>query len=148
MSLCSVFETSKLTSRMQIIKYLLGIQGHTKTTPIESQFTSYFLFTYRFEEFLARKYPAEKRFGLEGCEVLIPALKYIIDVCSSLGVKDFNMGMPHRYVCLKWKGRNLIVNNYKEVVCFTLGVISGVWIRLSVHSPSKNVVSTSLVTSR
>ncbi|XP_072050432.1 2-oxoglutarate dehydrogenase complex component E1-like isoform X2 [Amphiura filiformis] len=52
--------------------------------------------SHKFEEFLARKYPAEKRFGLEGCEVLIPALKYIIDVCSSLGVKDFNMGMPHR----------------------------------------------------
>ena len=50
----------------------------------------------RFEEFLAKKYPAEKRFGLEGCEVLIPALKHIIDVCSKRGVTDFNMGMPHR----------------------------------------------------
>ncbi|KAK1334714.1 hypothetical protein QTO34_004280 [Cnephaeus nilssonii] len=29
----------------------------------------------RFEEFLQRKWSSEKRFGLEGCEVLIPALK-------------------------------------------------------------------------
>ena len=29
----------------------------------------------RFEDFLDRKFSSEKRFGLEGCEVLIPALK-------------------------------------------------------------------------
>lgn len=52
--------------------------------------------SHKFEDFLAKKYPAEKRFGLEGCEVLIPALKHIIDVCSSRGVQNFNMGMPHR----------------------------------------------------
>ncbi|XP_033123108.1 2-oxoglutarate dehydrogenase, mitochondrial-like isoform X2 [Anneissia japonica] len=50
----------------------------------------------RFEEFLARKWSAEKRFGLEGCEVLVPALKTIIDVCSEKGVETFNLGMPHR----------------------------------------------------
>nr|KAF6319931.1 oxoglutarate dehydrogenase [Myotis myotis] len=36
----------------------------------------------RFEEFLQRKWSSEKRFGLEGCEVLIPALKTIIDKSS------------------------------------------------------------------
>ncbi|XP_065186888.1 2-oxoglutarate dehydrogenase complex component E1-like [Sycon ciliatum] len=50
----------------------------------------------RFEEFLARKWTSEKRFGLEGCEVLIPALKQVIDTSSSLGVDSFVMGMPHR----------------------------------------------------
>jgi 2-oxoglutarate dehydrogenase E1 component len=50
----------------------------------------------RFEEFLASKWTSEKRFGLEGCEVLIPALKTIIDQSSFKGVESFNIGMPHR----------------------------------------------------
>lgn len=52
--------------------------------------------SHKFEEFLAKKFPGDKRFGLEGCEVLIPAMKTIIDRSSELGVESFNMGMPHR----------------------------------------------------
>ncbi|XP_042200466.1 2-oxoglutarate dehydrogenase, mitochondrial isoform X2 [Callorhinchus milii] len=50
----------------------------------------------RFEEFLQRKWSSEKRFGLEGCEVLIPALKTIIDKSSESGIDNVIMGMPHR----------------------------------------------------
>ncbi|XP_035234386.1 2-oxoglutarate dehydrogenase, mitochondrial isoform X7 [Anguilla anguilla] len=50
----------------------------------------------RFEEFLQRKWSSEKRFGLEGCEALIPALKTIIDKSSENGVENVIMGMPHR----------------------------------------------------
>ncbi|XP_069773772.1 2-oxoglutarate dehydrogenase complex component E1 isoform X3 [Narcine bancroftii] len=50
----------------------------------------------RFEEFLQRKWSSEKRFGLEGCEVLIPALKTIIDKSSENGIENVIMGMPHR----------------------------------------------------
>ncbi|TRY96862.1 hypothetical protein DNTS_015418 [Danionella cerebrum] len=50
----------------------------------------------RFEEFLQRKWSSEKRFGLEGCESLIPALKTIIDKSSENGVDTVIMGMPHR----------------------------------------------------
>ncbi|XP_074595074.1 oxoglutarate dehydrogenase Nc73EF isoform X2 [Brevipalpus obovatus] len=50
----------------------------------------------KFEEFLAKKWVSEKRFGLEGIEVLIPAMKAIIDKSSELGVESFVMGMPHR----------------------------------------------------
>uniref|UniRef100_A0AAX7U3Z0 2-oxoglutarate dehydrogenase complex component E1 n=1 Tax=Astatotilapia calliptera TaxID=8154 RepID=A0AAX7U3Z0_ASTCA len=49
-----------------------------------------------FEEFLQKKWSAEKRFGLEGCESLIPALKTIIDKSSENGVENVIMGMPHR----------------------------------------------------
>ncbi|XP_066940609.1 2-oxoglutarate dehydrogenase complex component E1 isoform X8 [Macrobrachium rosenbergii] len=49
-----------------------------------------------FEAFLARKFSSEKRFGLEGCEILIPAMKQVIDRSTSLGVESFVMGMPHR----------------------------------------------------
>ena len=50
-----------------------------------------------FEEFLKLKWPSEKRFGLEGCEVLIPAMKQIIDYSNEYGVDSFVIGMPHRY---------------------------------------------------
>ncbi|XP_028154178.1 2-oxoglutarate dehydrogenase complex component E1 isoform X2 [Diabrotica virgifera virgifera] len=49
-----------------------------------------------FESFLARKYSSEKRFGLEGCEILIPAMKTVIDKSTDLGVESIVMGMPHR----------------------------------------------------
>jgi len=51
-----------------------------------------------FEQFLAKKWSSEKRFGLEGCEVLIPAMKQVIDSASGLGVDSIVIGMPHRYV--------------------------------------------------
>ena len=51
---------------------------------------------HRFEAFLARKWSSEKRFGLEGCEILIPAMKQVIDKSTELGVESIVMGMPHR----------------------------------------------------
>lgn len=58
----------------------------------------YVVFICRFEEFLARKWSSEKRFGLEGCEVLISSMKTLIDSSSALGVDSFIIGMPHRSV--------------------------------------------------
>lgn len=49
-----------------------------------------------FEAFLQKKFPSEKRFGLEGCEILIPALKQIIDVSTVFGAKSIIMGIAHR----------------------------------------------------
>ncbi|KAJ3157719.1 hypothetical protein HDU89_000096 [Geranomyces variabilis] len=49
-----------------------------------------------FERFVATKYPAEKRFGLEGCESLIPGMKSLIDRSVDHGVNSIVMGMPHR----------------------------------------------------
>ncbi|XP_045513578.1 2-oxoglutarate dehydrogenase, mitochondrial isoform X2 [Pieris brassicae] len=49
-----------------------------------------------FENFLAKKWSSEKRFGLEGCEILIPAMKQVIDMSTKLGVESIIMGMPHR----------------------------------------------------
>lgn len=50
-----------------------------------------------FEQFIATKFPTEKRFGLEGCEALIPGMKALIDrSVDSHGVKAVTMGMPHR----------------------------------------------------
>merc|ERR1719192_1080505 len=49
-----------------------------------------------FEGFLAKKFSSEKRFGLEGLEMLIPCMKQVIDKSTELGVECVVMGMPHR----------------------------------------------------
>ncbi|QQP56908.1 Neural conserved at 73EF, partial [Caligus rogercresseyi] len=49
-----------------------------------------------FENFLAKKYTSEKRFGLEGVEMLIPGMKTIVDRSTELGTESVVMGMPHR----------------------------------------------------
>ena len=49
-----------------------------------------------FEAFLAKKWTAEKRFGLEGVEMLIPCMKQVIDRSTEYGVESVVMGMPHR----------------------------------------------------
>eukprot|EP00850_Spirogloea_muscicola_P013952 SM000097S24805 [mRNA] locus=s97:353698:360574:- [translate_table: standard] len=49
-----------------------------------------------FEHFLAQKWGAAKRFGLEGCETLIPGMKEMIDKAADLGVETVVFGMPHR----------------------------------------------------
>jgi len=48
------------------------------------------------ESYLAKKWSSEKRFGLEGCEILIPAMKQVIDKSTDFGVESVIMGMPHR----------------------------------------------------
>ncbi|XP_048472236.1 2-oxoglutarate dehydrogenase-like, mitochondrial isoform X1 [Rhincodon typus] len=80
----------------------------------------------RFEEFLARKWSSEKRFGVEGCEVLIPALKTIIDVSISKGIDNVIMGMPHSYAAIQVshfnQGRlnvlaNVIRKDLEQIFC-------------------------------
>jgi 2-oxoglutarate dehydrogenase E1 component len=50
----------------------------------------------RLEEFFSKKWGSEKRFGLDGCEVLIPAMKQLLNVLSTKGTEKVIMGMPHR----------------------------------------------------
>ncbi|KAJ2614201.1 2-oxoglutarate dehydrogenase E1 component [Coemansia sp. RSA 1365] len=49
-----------------------------------------------FEKFASTKWPSQKRFGLEGCETLIPGMKELIDHSVDLGVESIVMGMAHR----------------------------------------------------
>jgi 2-oxoglutarate dehydrogenase E1 component len=49
-----------------------------------------------FENFLHRRYPGTKRFGLDGGEAMIPALEQIIKRGGAMGVRDIVLGMPHR----------------------------------------------------
>lgn len=49
-----------------------------------------------FEKYASTKWPSQKRFGLEGCEALIPGMKELIDHSVDLGVETIVMGMAHR----------------------------------------------------
>ena len=49
-----------------------------------------------FEKYCHTKFVGTKRFGLDGCESLIPALEQIIKVGGNSGVKEIKIGMPHR----------------------------------------------------
>lgn len=66
-----------------------------------------------FENFLATKFVGQKRFSLEGGESLIPALDMLVESGSTLGIKDFVLGMAHR-------GRlnvlaNILNKTYKDI---------------------------------
>ena len=49
-----------------------------------------------FERFLHAKFPATKRFSIEGAESLVPALEAIIRASAAHGVEEIVFGMPHR----------------------------------------------------
>lgn len=49
-----------------------------------------------FENFLGTKFLGQKRFSLEGAEILIPALDSVIEKGSELGIDEFVIGMAHR----------------------------------------------------
>ena len=66
-----------------------------------------------FEQFLDKKYVGQKRFSLQGAEILIPALDSVVETGSKLGVDEFIFGMAHR-------GRlnvlaNIFYKTYKEI---------------------------------
>jgi 2-oxoglutarate dehydrogenase E1 component len=49
-----------------------------------------------FERFLATNYQGKKRFGLEGCDTMIPVLDAMIEKASDMGGDEIVIGMPHR----------------------------------------------------
>lgn len=52
---------------MQVLRWLLAAQG--------------------FEQFLSRKFAASKRFGLEGCEALLPGLLALVEAGAQSGLR-------------------------------------------------------------
>lgn len=54
------------------------------------------LWTDEFSSFIGTKFNTMKRFGLEGCESMIPGLKAAMDACVANGADKATIGMPHR----------------------------------------------------
>ena len=54
------------------------------------------LWTDEFLGFTGTKFNIMKRFGLEGCESMIPGLKAAMDACVRGGADKATLGMPHR----------------------------------------------------
>lgn len=49
-----------------------------------------------FEQYIQKRFVGQKRFSVEGCEAVIPAMQYIINEGGETGVKEFIIGMAHR----------------------------------------------------
>lgn len=49
-----------------------------------------------FENFLHSHFVGQKRFSVEGAEVIIPALHRLVDISASWGVEEIVLGMSHR----------------------------------------------------
>jgi len=78
--------------RDTIEKQVPGRYGANRRTVILDRL----IWATNFENFLAQKWTASKRFGLEGCETLIPGMKELIDKAAEKGVENIVIGMPHR----------------------------------------------------
>ena len=49
-----------------------------------------------FEHFLQARFLGQKRFSVEGLDVLIPLLDYLLDQAADVGAKEICIGMAHR----------------------------------------------------
>ncbi|KAL3921016.1 MAG: hypothetical protein SGILL_002973, partial [Bacillariaceae sp.] len=85
-----------------------------------------------FENFLAHKFNTTKRFGLDGGEAVVPALKDAIDRASELGAHSFVLGMPHR-------GRlNVLANVMRKPMPLIFSEFSGTHYNLDEHVKGNN----------
>ncbi len=102
----------------QVVQWLQERMEKTKNTPSFSNNEKKVILkkltqAVVFENFLATKYVGQKRFSLEGCESLIPAMNSLMEHGVNLGIEDYVVGMAHR-------GRlnvltNIMNKTYKDV---------------------------------
>jgi 2-oxoglutarate dehydrogenase E1 component len=78
-------------------KRIEGSKNKTSFAPdIKKQIFHHLMKAVGFENFIHRRFVGQKRFSLEGAEALIPALYFLIDKGSGLGVREYFIGMAHR----------------------------------------------------
>lgn len=71
---------------------------------VKSQILARLIRAHYFEEFLQENWSSEKRFGLEGCESLVPGIMSMLDVGSTLGYGRGCMGAHAcRHACVAGK---------------------------------------------
>jgi 2-oxoglutarate dehydrogenase E1 component len=87
--------------RPEIHEWLMARMEHTRNTPVFAREKKLHILkelsrAVLFEKFLHKKYIGQKRFSLEGCESLIPAIDAIVNKGAETGISEFIIGMPHR----------------------------------------------------
>ncbi|MDR4987846.1 MAG: 2-oxoglutarate dehydrogenase E1 component [Bacteroidales bacterium] len=80
-----------LKHRMERVKNTPSFSAEKKKTMLEKLIEAV-----SFEHFLRKRFPGQKRFSLEGCETLIPALDSVIEQGAALGIEEYIIGMAHR----------------------------------------------------
>lgn len=85
----------------ELVEWLQQRMEGLKNTPVFSnakkkQILNKLIEAVGFEHFLRKRFPGQKRFSLEGCETLIPALDAIIEKGASLYINEYVIGMAHR----------------------------------------------------
>ncbi len=84
-------ERKWLQGRMETNKNQVDLDPETKTVIFHKLCHSAF-----FEKHLHKKYLGQKRFSLEGADVIIPMLHYLIMYSGENGVREIVMGTAHR----------------------------------------------------
>lgn len=83
------------------VQWLIRKMEGSKNTPVFTPEQKKLIYKYLvqavgFEKFVHNRFVGQKRFSLEGCDTLIPALHNVIDTGAGLGIKEFMIGMAHR----------------------------------------------------
>lgn len=72
------------------------LQPYAFSTDEKKRILDRLIWATSFEKFMASKFPNAKRFGLEGVESQLPAVKAIIDACAENGVRNIIFPCCHR----------------------------------------------------
>lgn len=85
----------------EIVDWLRQRMESSKNTPFfdnhkKKQILTKLIEAVGFEHFVRKRFPGQKRFSLEGCETLIPALDSLIEQGAGLGIHEYVIGMAHR----------------------------------------------------
>ncbi|HIJ94844.1 MAG TPA: 2-oxoglutarate dehydrogenase E1 component [Desulfuromonadales bacterium] len=84
-------ERQWLIDRMEPCRNQPGFSAEEKTQILTKLHQSA-----QFESFLHRRFIGQKRFSLEGGDVLIPVLDRVVRICPEAGISDLVLGMSHR----------------------------------------------------
>ncbi len=85
----------------EIVEWLKHRMESVKNTPAfdnskKKQILEKLIKAVGFEHFVRKRFPGQKRFSLEGCETLIPALDAVIEKGAETGIIEYVIGMAHR----------------------------------------------------
>ena len=85
------------TVRRWVINKIESIQYDSEwSKPQRIRFQKDLIKAEEFERFIHANFIGQKRFSLEGSEVLIPALRYLVDSSHAHGIEEIVLGMAHR----------------------------------------------------